>query len=65
MRADPKRAEELRNIGPPLSCPGWAQRVWPTLNTLVSICSGTFATAIPKVRNVGHFSLWYSGSYCL
>ncbi|KAI6012975.1 hypothetical protein EDC04DRAFT_2760255 [Pisolithus marmoratus] len=49
FRAHPQRAEELRNIGPPLTCPAWAQRVWPNLNTLVSICSGTFAIVIPQV----------------
>ena len=49
MHADPQRAEELRNIGPPFSCHAWATRVWPNLNTLVAVCSGTFSTAIPKV----------------
>ncbi|KIM68271.1 hypothetical protein SCLCIDRAFT_106612 [Scleroderma citrinum Foug A] len=52
MRADPKRAEELRHIGPPITCPGWAQRVWPKLTTLVGICSGVFSTALPKARAV-------------
>ncbi|KIM52482.1 hypothetical protein SCLCIDRAFT_1223676 [Scleroderma citrinum Foug A] len=52
MRADPKRAEELRHIGPPLSCPGWAQHVWPRLTTLMAICSGVFSTALPKARTV-------------
>lgn len=52
FRASPQRAEELQNIGPPLTCPAWAQRVWPNLKTLVCICSGTFATVIPKARSV-------------
>ncbi|KAI6119507.1 GH3 auxin-responsive promoter [Pisolithus thermaeus] len=52
FRANPQRAEELRNIGPPLNCPGWAQRVWPNLKTVVCICSGMFATLIPKARSV-------------
>ncbi|KAI6115647.1 GH3 auxin-responsive promoter [Pisolithus croceorrhizus] len=52
LRANPRRAEELQNIGPPLNCPGWAQRVWPNLKTVVCICSGMFATLIPKARSV-------------
>ncbi|KAI6011785.1 GH3 auxin-responsive promoter [Pisolithus marmoratus] len=52
FRADPQRAEELENIGPPLTCPGWAQRIWPNLKTLVCICSGTFAAVLPKARSV-------------
>jgi len=51
MHADPKRAEELRHIGPPLSCSGWAQLAWPRLTTLVCICSGAFAVALPNVRS--------------
>ncbi|KIK22612.1 hypothetical protein PISMIDRAFT_11474, partial [Pisolithus microcarpus 441] len=35
FRANPQRAEELQSIGPPLDCPGWAQRVWPNLKTVV------------------------------
>ena len=49
MRADPQRADELKSIGPPSSFPGWAPRIWPRFDTLISICSGTFATALPKV----------------
>ncbi|KAI6025214.1 GH3 auxin-responsive promoter [Pisolithus microcarpus] len=52
FRANPQRAEELQSIGPPLDCPGWAQRVWPNLKTVVCICSGVFATLIPKARSV-------------
>ncbi|KIK14917.1 hypothetical protein PISMIDRAFT_342535 [Pisolithus microcarpus 441] len=51
-RANPQRAEELQSIGPPLTCSTWAQRVWPNLKTLVCICSGTFATTMPKVMAV-------------
>ena len=57
MRVDPKRAEELRHIGPPLSCPGWAQRVWPRLTTLGAICSGVFSMPLPKVRGCSYFSI--------
>ena len=57
MRADPKRVEELRHIGPPLSCPGWAQRVWPRLTTLGAICSGVFSTPLPKVRGCSCLSI--------
>ncbi|KAI6038823.1 GH3 auxin-responsive promoter [Pisolithus marmoratus] len=52
FQVNPQRAEELQNIGSPLSCSGWAQRVWPNLKTLVCICSGTFATVMPKARSV-------------
>ncbi|KAI5998647.1 GH3 auxin-responsive promoter [Pisolithus albus] len=52
FRANPERAEELQNIGPPLDRPGWAQRVWPNLKTVVCVCSGMFATLIPKARSV-------------
>ena len=52
MHADPRRAEELKNIGPPFSCTTWAPRVWPNLNTMVAVCGGTFATALPKASIV-------------
>ncbi|KAI6151127.1 GH3 auxin-responsive promoter [Pisolithus tinctorius] len=52
MRADPQRADELQHIGPPLSGPGWAQRVWPRLKLLTSICSGTFAASLPQARSI-------------
>ncbi|KAI6151124.1 GH3 auxin-responsive promoter [Pisolithus tinctorius] len=70
MRADPQRADELQHIGPPLSCPGWAQRVWPKLKLLTNICSGTFATALPQARsilgpNVIIHNPWYICSECL
>ncbi|KAI6110151.1 GH3 auxin-responsive promoter [Pisolithus sp. B1] len=50
MHADPQRADELQRIGPPLSSAGWAQRVWPNLKLFTSICSGTFAAALPQVK---------------
>ncbi|KAI6009518.1 GH3 auxin-responsive promoter [Pisolithus orientalis] len=40
MQADPQWADELQDIGPPLSSPGWAQRVWPNLKVLSGVCSG-------------------------
>ncbi|KIK22599.1 hypothetical protein PISMIDRAFT_651535, partial [Pisolithus microcarpus 441] len=52
VRANLQRAEELQNIGPPLDCPGCALRVWLNLKTVVCICSGVFATLIPKARSV-------------
>ncbi|KAF9234048.1 GH3 auxin-responsive promoter [Melanogaster broomeanus] len=50
--ADPERATELREIGSPFSCVGWAARVWPKLRVVMAISSGTFSTALPKVRSV-------------
>ncbi|KAI6138967.1 GH3 auxin-responsive promoter-domain-containing protein [Pisolithus tinctorius] len=52
LRANPQRADELQNIGPPLSYSRWAQRVWPNLKLLKGICSGTFAAALPQARSV-------------
>ena len=34
---------------PPFSFPAWAPHVWPSLNILFAVCSGTFAIALPKV----------------
>ncbi|EIW81597.1 hypothetical protein CONPUDRAFT_154129 [Coniophora puteana RWD-64-598 SS2] len=51
FHANPKRAEELRKIGPPsLTAEGWAPKVWPKLGLLVAICTGTFARVLPQVR---------------
>lgn len=36
-------------IGPPSALEGWFARVWPNVNQLVTICSGPFATVLPKV----------------
>ncbi|KIJ59269.1 hypothetical protein HYDPIDRAFT_33339 [Hydnomerulius pinastri MD-312] len=52
LRANPERADELREIGPPSSCDGWAARVWPDFEMILTICSGGFATALPKVRSI-------------
>ncbi|KAF8836515.1 hypothetical protein BDN67DRAFT_974055, partial [Paxillus ammoniavirescens] len=50
FHANPERAAELREIGSPFSCAGWAARVWPKLRILVAIGSGSVATVLPKVR---------------
>ncbi|EIW76591.1 hypothetical protein CONPUDRAFT_76226 [Coniophora puteana RWD-64-598 SS2] len=51
FRADTKRARELRMIGPPSrTTEGWAVRVWPQLEVLSAICSGTFERVLPQVR---------------
>ncbi|KAI6151130.1 GH3 auxin-responsive promoter [Pisolithus tinctorius] len=52
MGANPQRADELQNIGPPLSYPGWAQQVWPNLKLLTGVCSGTFAASLPQARSI-------------
>ncbi|KIJ13239.1 hypothetical protein PAXINDRAFT_13998 [Paxillus involutus ATCC 200175] len=52
LHADPERAAELREIGSPFSCAGWAVRVWPKLRSLKAVSSGPFATVLPKVRSV-------------
>ncbi|KIJ13240.1 hypothetical protein PAXINDRAFT_170690, partial [Paxillus involutus ATCC 200175] len=52
LHADPERAAELREIGSPFSCVGWAARVWPKLRSLTAISSGPFSTVLPKVRSV-------------
>ncbi|KAI6038428.1 GH3 auxin-responsive promoter-domain-containing protein [Pisolithus marmoratus] len=70
MHADPQRADELQSIGPPLSSPGWAHRVWPSLKLLTCVCSGTFATSLPQARsvlgpNVAIHNPWYACTECL
>ncbi|KIJ13250.1 hypothetical protein PAXINDRAFT_117446 [Paxillus involutus ATCC 200175] len=52
LHANPERATELREIGSPFSCAGWAARVWPKLRKLTAISSGPFATVLPKVRSI-------------
>ncbi|KAF8134275.1 GH3 auxin-responsive promoter-domain-containing protein [Boletus edulis] len=49
---NPERAAELLEIGPPFSFKGWFARVWPKADRLVTICSGPFATVLPKVRSI-------------
>ncbi|KAI5990143.1 GH3 auxin-responsive promoter [Pisolithus albus] len=64
FRANPQRAEDLQNIGPPLECPGWAQRVWPNLKTVArsvlgpnvliqSIGYGCTECSIGRMLNIG------------
>ncbi|KAI6038426.1 GH3 auxin-responsive promoter [Pisolithus marmoratus] len=70
MHADPQRADELQQIGPPLSFPGWAQRVWPSLKLFTGICSGAFAAQLPQIRsvlgpNVAIYNPWYACTECL
>ncbi|KIK80810.1 hypothetical protein PAXRUDRAFT_833328 [Paxillus rubicundulus Ve08.2h10] len=52
LHANPERAAELREIGPPFSCAGWAARVWPKLTRFIAISSGPFATVLPQVRSI-------------
>ncbi|KAG2138537.1 GH3 auxin-responsive promoter [Suillus clintonianus] len=49
--ANPLRAAELREIGPP-SIQGWAVRVWPDLKTFIGITGGSAAASVPKVTHV-------------
>ncbi|KAF8547319.1 hypothetical protein OG21DRAFT_1607449 [Imleria badia] len=50
--SDPERAAELLDIGPPSSREGWFTRVWPSASMLSTVCSGQFATILPKVRSI-------------
>ena len=43
------RAAELLDIGPPFSSEGWFARVWQNARVLTTVCSGPFATVLPKV----------------
>ncbi|KIK75481.1 hypothetical protein PAXRUDRAFT_18969 [Paxillus rubicundulus Ve08.2h10] len=52
LHANPGRAAELREIGPPFSCAGWAARVWPKMRMLLAVGSGPYAFVLPKVRSV-------------
>ncbi|KIJ04582.1 hypothetical protein PAXINDRAFT_94548, partial [Paxillus involutus ATCC 200175] len=52
FHANPERAAELREIGSPFSCAGWAARVWPKLRMLIANSSGSAATVLPKVRSI-------------
>ncbi|EIW76626.1 hypothetical protein CONPUDRAFT_63751, partial [Coniophora puteana RWD-64-598 SS2] len=48
---DPKRAEDLRKIGPPSgTAEDWAARIWPKLEVLSAISGGTFGRVLPQVR---------------
>ncbi|OJA09215.1 hypothetical protein AZE42_00668 [Rhizopogon vesiculosus] len=47
--ANPTRAAELREIGPPGEAEGWAVRVWPALTKFIGITGGIAAVVVPKV----------------
>ena len=49
FNANPIRAAELREIGPPRDVRGWAVLVWPALKTFIGITGGSAAAAVPKV----------------
>ncbi|KAJ8588010.1 hypothetical protein M405DRAFT_874477 [Rhizopogon salebrosus TDB-379] len=49
--ADPVRAAELRDIGPPSNTIGWAKCVWPNLKIAFSTGSGSFSSVVPKVKH--------------
>ncbi|KAI6044748.1 GH3 auxin-responsive promoter [Pisolithus marmoratus] len=46
----PKRAAQLRAVGKATDRPGWLVEIWPKLKTTISIGSGVFSVAVPKVR---------------
>ncbi|OAX31091.1 hypothetical protein K503DRAFT_673748, partial [Rhizopogon vinicolor AM-OR11-026] len=50
--ANPARAAELRDIGPPGVAEGWAVRVWPALTKFLGITGGHAAVVVPKVTCV-------------
>ncbi|KAH0828161.1 GH3 auxin-responsive promoter [Lanmaoa asiatica] len=52
FHADPERAAELLEIGPPFSVEGWVTRVWPNVKYTSTVCSGQFATVVPKLRSI-------------
>ncbi|KAH0826794.1 hypothetical protein J3R83DRAFT_5217 [Lanmaoa asiatica] len=52
FNANPARADELREIGPPSSGDGWAVRVWPRLRRLAGVWSGPFWTCLSQVRAI-------------
>ncbi|KAH7918900.1 hypothetical protein BV22DRAFT_1134237 [Leucogyrophana mollusca] len=48
---NPSRAAELRAIGISTVTPGWLAKIWPGLKTAVSIVSGVFSAAVPKMQH--------------
>ncbi|EIW81566.1 hypothetical protein CONPUDRAFT_165674 [Coniophora puteana RWD-64-598 SS2] len=49
--ANPDRAKELRNLGPPSqTAEGWATKAWPRFELLIAITTGTFGRVLPKAR---------------
>ncbi|KAI6154826.1 GH3 auxin-responsive promoter [Pisolithus tinctorius] len=61
----PERAAQLRAVGKANDQPGWLLKIWPMLKRTISIGSGVFSVAVPKLqfylgpvqlRNPGFFS---------
>ncbi|KAI6008115.1 GH3 auxin-responsive promoter [Pisolithus orientalis] len=61
----PERAAQLRAVGKANDQPGWLLKIWPMLTRTISIGSGVFSVAVPKLqfylgpvqlRNPGFFS---------
>ncbi|EIW81574.1 hypothetical protein CONPUDRAFT_154107 [Coniophora puteana RWD-64-598 SS2] len=51
FKADPERAAALRKVGPPSqTTEGWTVKVWPKLELLIAVCTGTFGRVYPQVR---------------
>jgi len=49
--ANPSRADALRRIGPPSqTAVGWTLKVWPKLELLTAVCTGTFSRVYSEVR---------------
>ncbi|KAI5986171.1 GH3 auxin-responsive promoter-domain-containing protein [Pisolithus albus] len=46
----PDRAAQLRAIGKSTDQRGWLVEIWPHLKTTISISSGVFSVAVPKLR---------------
>ncbi|KIO10342.1 hypothetical protein M404DRAFT_21304 [Pisolithus tinctorius Marx 270] len=45
-----ERAAQLRAVGKPTDQPGWLLKIWPMLKSVISIGSGVFSVAVPKLR---------------
>ncbi|KAI6044793.1 GH3 auxin-responsive promoter [Pisolithus marmoratus] len=46
----PERAAQLRAVGKATDQPGWLREIWPVLKTTISIASGIYSVAVPKLR---------------
>ncbi|KAF8553828.1 hypothetical protein OG21DRAFT_1477209 [Imleria badia] len=46
ISVDPERAAELRRLGRPSSRAGWCGHVWPNLQSVNAIASGSFASSV-------------------
>ncbi|KAI6121059.1 GH3 auxin-responsive promoter [Pisolithus croceorrhizus] len=44
------RAAQLRVIGKATDQPGWLVEIWPRLKTAISVYSGVFSVAVPKLQ---------------